>query len=72
MYEEERVLRLPDVRAVTGLSSSTIYALMANNDFPPSISLGGKRRGWLTSEVQAWIAQRRRMRDEAEVANAAA
>lgn len=72
MYEEERILRLPDVCAVTGLAVSTIYTLISEGDFPRNVPLGGRRKGWILSEVQAWIAQRRRMRDKAASVNGAA
>jgi len=35
-----KLLRLPDVKAVTGLSKSTIYAKIADGTFPKQISLG--------------------------------
>ncbi len=35
------ILRLPQVKDRTGLSRSTIYLRMANNEFPSPISLGG-------------------------------
>ena len=34
------ILRLPAVLSLTGLSRSTIYLMMSNNEFPASISLG--------------------------------
>ena len=54
----DRILRLPEVLALTGLSKSTIYRLMPVGEFPQSVKLGGSRGravGWLESEVYAWI-----------------
>ena len=52
------ILRLPAVRARTGLSRSSIYLKISENNFPTPISLGGKRAvGWIETEIQAWIDQ---------------
>lgn len=53
-----RILRLPDVKARTGLSRSSIYLRMSEGAFPASISLGGRAIGWLESEIDDWIARR--------------
>lgn len=52
---KERILRLGDVRARTGLSRSTIYAWMSADRFPKSVSLGERSAGWLESEIDRWI-----------------
>lgn len=52
------ILRLPEVKARTGLSRSTIYLKMAEGSFPEPIALGVRSVGWIESEVDAWIAQR--------------
>lgn len=51
------ILRLPAVKARTGLSRSTIYLRIAEGDFPKSIRLGGRAVGWIESEIQAWVQQ---------------
>ena len=56
--EMETFLRLPAVKARTGLSRSTIYLRMAAGTFPKTISLGDRAVGWLDSEIAEWIAQR--------------
>ena len=53
-----RILRLPEVKQLTGLSRSSIYLRIANHEFPDSISLGGRAVGWLEQDVSAWIAER--------------
>ena len=53
-----RILRLPDVKQRTGLSRSTIYALIKDELFPKHISLGARAVGWLESEVDTWIEDR--------------
>ncbi len=52
------ILRLPEVKARTGLSRSTIYLKVSEESFPAPVSLGGKRAvGWIETEVQEWIDQ---------------
>lgn len=52
------ILRLPTVKARTGLSRSTIYLRIAGGTFPKSVSLGGRAVGWVESEIQQWLEQR--------------
>lgn len=49
------ILRLPAVKARTGLSRSTIYQRIAQGSFPAAYSLGGRAVGWLEADVSAWI-----------------
>ena len=60
-YSQERIIRLPQVKAATGLGRTSIYEGMSNNTFPKSISLGPNSVGWIESEVSAWIAERIRI-----------
>jgi len=52
---KHRIMRLPEVKAITGLSRSTIYFRMALDTFPKQISLGGRAVGWLEHEIQEWL-----------------
>jgi prophage regulatory protein len=52
------ILRLPDVKAATGLSRSTIYLRIAEGTFPRPISLGGRAVGWLQAEIDDWMTRR--------------
>ena len=52
------ILRLPDVKAATGLSRSTLYLRIANGVFPHPVSLGGRAVGWPAHEVAALNAAR--------------
>jgi prophage regulatory protein len=54
----DTILRLPAVRAATGLCRSTIYERISTGTFPKPIQLGGGSVGWLSSEIEAWIRQR--------------
>lgn len=53
-------LRIKHVVAVTGLSRSTIYALISENKFPKPIKLSERTVAWRTSVVNAWLAERER------------
>ncbi|MDH5561349.1 MAG: AlpA family transcriptional regulator [Deltaproteobacteria bacterium] len=50
-----KILRLPAVKEATGLSRSTIYLRISNNEFPKSIPLGGRSVGWLEEEIMQWL-----------------
>ena len=49
------ILRLPAVKARTGLSRSTIYLRMSKGNFPTSISLGDRAVGWIETEITDWL-----------------
>ena len=60
------VLRLPVVKARTGLSRSTIYLRVSQGAFPAPVSLGGRAVGWIEAEVNAWLtAQIEKRREQA-------
>lgn len=52
------VLRLPLVKARTGLSRSTIYLRIAEGSFPKPVSLGARAVGWLESDIEQWLTSR--------------
>jgi prophage regulatory protein len=52
------ILRLPTVKARTGLSRSTIYLRIAEGSFPAPVLLGGRAVGWIEAEVNDWLAKR--------------
>jgi len=49
------ILRLPVVKARTGLSRSTIYLRISQGNFPKPISLGDRAVGWIEAEVNDWL-----------------
>ena len=51
------ILRLPAVKARTGLSRSTLYLRISEGRFPKAISLGGRAVGWIEAEVNDWLNQ---------------
>ena len=52
-----KILRLPQVKAQTGLSRSTIYARVNQGTFPAALNLGPNTVGWLEADIQNWIEQ---------------
>ena len=55
MEKQIRFLRLPTVMERTGLSRSTIYFLIEQSQFPPSVKLGTRSVAWLESEIEEWM-----------------
>ena len=62
------VLRLPKVKARTGLSRSTIYLRMSEGQFPRPISLGGRAVGWVESDIDEWLDRQIRVSRETSAA----
>lgn len=54
----ERLVRLPEVRFLTGLGKSSIYDAVKAGTFPQAVRLTEYAVAWRKSEVDAWIAQR--------------
>ena len=55
LKQDERFLRLPEVKHITALSRAHIYLLISKNEFPKQYKLGERAAGWLESEVLAWM-----------------
>jgi prophage regulatory protein len=53
----ERLLRLPEVKHLTGLSKSSIYAMISEDSFPRQIPLGSRTVVWLESDIQKRISE---------------
>jgi len=51
----KKLLRLPQVKASTGLSKSSIYARIAEGTFPKQIPLGARLVVWVEADIQNWI-----------------
>jgi prophage regulatory protein len=54
---QHKLLRLPEVKATTGLSKSSIYARIAVGTFPKQIPLGPRLVVWVESDIQNWITE---------------
>ncbi|RNE60411.1 AlpA family transcriptional regulator [Vibrio mimicus] len=53
-----RLIRFREVLTMTGLSRSSLYRFIEENQFPPQVQMGGRAVAWVEGEVQEWIAQR--------------
>ena len=58
----ERLIRIDEVKRLTGLSTATLYRKIAAKEFPRPVRLGAVARAWPLSEVQDWIAGRMELR----------
>jgi prophage regulatory protein len=54
----ERLIRIGEVKRLTGLSTATVYRKISAKEFPGAVALGVQARAWPLSEVQDWIAGR--------------
>lgn len=57
------LIRLPAVKAQTGIARTQIYAGIAAGTFPKPVRLGARTVAWLQGEITAWIADRIAARD---------
>ena len=55
-----KLIKIRDVRQLTALSTSGIYAAMARGDFPKPLKLGARGVAWREREVLDWIDSRPR------------
>ena len=57
------LIRLPAVKAQTGIARTQIYAGIAAGTFPKPVRLGTRTVAWLQGEINAWIVARIAARD---------
>lgn len=55
-------IKLEIVKSRTGLSKSTIYAMMKEGNFPKNIGIGKRAVAWVEHEIQQWIDKKIQMR----------
>ena len=54
---QHKLLRLPQVKATTGLSKSSIYARISEGTFQKQIPLGPRLVVWVEADIQNWITE---------------
>lgn len=54
----QRIYRRPEIETLTGLSRSTIYAMMSRGEFPRPVKLTGKAVGWTDAAISEWMDSR--------------
>lgn len=72
VLDSPRLLRLKAVLAKTGLVKSTAYGLMRAGAFPMPVSISRRSVGWVAGEIDDWIADRIRIRDQMATTRATA
>ena len=50
-----RIMRLSEVKAVTGLSKTTIYRFEKEGRFPSKVSLGERSVGWFEDDIEVFL-----------------
>jgi prophage regulatory protein len=58
LQDEVSFLRLPKLKSMTGLSKSSLYALIRAKSFPSPVQFGPRTVAWVRSEVRQWAAER--------------
>ena len=60
-HEDERIIRIDELTRKVGLSRTTIWRRVKDNDLPRPIRLGGANTsavGWRLSEIERWLIER--------------
>lgn len=60
----ERLIRLPQVEALTGLRRAHLYKLAQDGKFPKPIKIGTRASAWRESAVAEWIESRIRSEEQ--------
>ena len=55
-----RLLSLPEVEIVTGLSKPTIYRHIQKSLFPAPLKISTRRVGWLSDDIDSWLSSLQR------------
>lgn len=58
MRDDDTLLLMPEVEALTKFSKPTIYDMIRAGRFPKQLRLGPNKVAWLRSEVVGWIEER--------------
>lgn len=53
-----RMLRLDEVMAMTGLSRSSLYAMIKRAEFPKQVQIGPRAVRWDSRAVDGWLAEK--------------
>jgi prophage regulatory protein len=53
----DKLLRRPEVEAITGLSRSTIYLWLKQGKFPKPVKIGARVVAWRDRHIADWMDQ---------------
>ena len=56
--EDLAILRLPEVKRLTGLGRSSIYQMIKDGVFPRPVSLSLRAVGWTAGDIRLWLEAR--------------
>ncbi len=56
--QDDRFLREPEVRRITGLSRTTRWRMERLGEFPHKRRISKNAVAWLASEIKSWMAER--------------
>ncbi len=56
--QDDRFLREPEVRRITGLSRTTRWRMERRGEFPHKRRISKNAVAWLASEIKTWMAER--------------
>ena len=56
--DEFRLLRLPEVLRLCGISRSALYEMIARGDFPRPVRIGSRSVGWRLRDIRTWLDNR--------------
>jgi prophage regulatory protein len=56
----DKIIKIREVTAMTGLSRSSIYLQIKKGTFPVQVKLSTRSSGWLWSEINRWLVSRPR------------
>lgn len=57
--ENDRLLKLSDVIAMTGIGKTMIYRLIGQGRFPEQFKPGGYASRWSELEIRSWVENQR-------------
>ena len=53
-----RLMRLPEVLSVCGISRSLLYKMMSQGTFPQKVRINSRAVGWRECDIKLWLASR--------------
>ena len=59
LLPNDRAIRLPEVRRISGKSKSSIYEDARKGLFPKGFKIGLKARAWSLNEINVWLESRK-------------
>lgn len=54
------IIKLAELEQLIGLTRTSIYKLIHRGEFPAPVRLLGRASGWLSTDIDAWLAARPR------------